>query len=194
MQNSEAPVIEPIIVIGASAGGLNALEILFSELGSEFSYPIVVCKHISVGAEQGVIDDLVRITNATIVLSQDKTPIKNGQIYIAPGNYHLQVESKGLLSLSIDERVCHSRPSIDVLFETAAEVYNENVTAIVMTGASSDGAKGVEAVKHSGGIVIVQSPASAEAGIMPKAAINTGCADYVLDVPDIANYLKQLNT
>lgn len=194
MPVSEASSVERIVVIGASAGGLDALQILFAEVGSDFSYPIIVCKHLGAGSEQGVIKILTNNTNASIILSQDKLPMHNGCIYIAPGNYHLQVESRELLSLSIDERVCYSRPAIDVLFETAAEVFGHNVTAIVMTGASRDGAAGVEAVKHSGGVVIAQSLATAEVSIMPKATIDTGCVDHILNLPDIVKYLKKLDT
>ena len=191
MPEIEAALIERIVVVGASAGGFSALQTIFSELGSAFNFPILVCKHLGKSDGKGLVDVLANRTGAAVLLSQDKLPMHNGYIYMAPGNYHLQVESRNTLSLSIDERVCHSRPAIDVLFESAAYIFGENVTAIVLTGATSDGAAGVRAVKDAGGKVVVQSPESAEVKIMPKAAIKTGCADAILDLTDIADYLKQ---
>lgn len=191
MPVKEVSSIERIVVIGASAGGFSALQTILSELGSEFNFPILVCKHLGIGDEKGLVDVLAKRTGITVMLSQDKLPIHNGCIYMAPGNYHLQVESREMMSLSIDERVCHSRPAIDVLFESAADVFGENVTAIVLTGANSDGAAGVRAIKEAGGRVVAQSPESAEVKIMPKAAIETGCTDAILDLADIADYLRQ---
>lgn len=191
MSVKEVSSIERIVVIGASAGGFSALQTILSELGSEFNFPILVCKHLGIGDEKGLVDVLAKRTGITVMLSQDKLPIHNGCIYMAPGNYHLQVESREMMSLSIDERVCHSRPAIDVLFESAADVFGENVTAIVLTGANSDGAAGVRAIKEAGGRVVAQSPESAEVKIMPKAAIETGCTDAILDLADIADYLRQ---
>ena len=191
MSDTEASSVERIVVVGASAGGFSALQTIFSQLGSEFNFPILVCKHLGIGDEKGLVDVLARRTGTTVLLSQDKLPMHNGCIYMAPGNYHLQVESRDALSLSIDDRICHSRPAIDVLFESAADAFGENVTAIVLTGATSDGAAGVRAIKEAGGKVVVQSPESAEVEVMPKAAIKTGCADAILDLAGIADYLKQ---
>ena len=191
MPVKEVSPVERIVVIGASAGGFSALQVIFSELGNEFNFPILVCKHLGIGDEKGLVDVLANRTGTTVMLSEDKLPMCNGCIYMAPGNYHLQVESRDMLSLSIDERVCHSRPAVDVLFESAADVFGENVTAIVLTGANSDGAAGVRAVKKAGGRVVAQSPESAEVKIMPKAAIETGCTDTVLDLAEIADYLRQ---
>ena len=192
MPIAEVSSVEHVVVIGASAGGLNALQTIFSGLGNDFNYPILVCKHLGVGDEKGLVDVLTNRTGTTVLLSQDKLPMYNGCIYMAPGNYHLQVESQDTLSLSIDERVCHSRPAIDVLFESAADIYGEAVTAVVLTGANSDGAEGVKAIKSAGGKVIVQSPESAEVSIMPKAAIDTGCSDKVLNLSEIADFLRKL--
>ena len=191
MSVKEVSPVERIVVIGASAGGFSALQTIFSDLGSEFNFPILVCKHLGIGDEKGLVDVLANRTGTTVMLSEDKLLMCNGCIYMAPGNYHLQVESREMLSLSIDERVCHSRPAIDVLFESAADVFGENVTAIVLTGANSDGAAGVRAVKEAGGKVVAQSPESAEVKIMPKAAIETGCTDAILNLADIAGYLRQ---
>ncbi|KEQ14946.1 hypothetical protein GZ77_11915 [Endozoicomonas montiporae] len=184
-------MVERLVVIGASAGGFSALQTIFSGLGTDFDFPILVCKHLGIGDEKGLVDVLASRTGTTVMLSQDKLPMYNGCIYMAPGNYHLQVESRDTISLSIDERICHSRPAVDVLFESAADVFKDQVTAVVLTGANSDGAAGVEAIKNSGGKVVVQSLDSAEVKIMPKAAIETGCVDEILDLEDIAAYLRR---
>ena len=183
--------VEHLVVIGASAGGFSALQTIFSRLGTNFNFPILVCKHLGIGDEKGLVDVLANRTGTMVLLSQDKLPMYNGCIYMAPGNYHLQVETRDTLSLSIDERVCHSRPAIDVLFESAADVFGEQVTAVVLTGANTDGAAGVSAIKQAGGKVVVQSPETAEVKIMPRAAIETGCTDAILDLEDIAEYLKK---
>ena len=181
-----------LIVIGASAGGVNALRGLLGAMGDQIKVPVVICKHLAPGDEKGVVTVLKYSSAVDVELAEDKQPLKAGTVYVAPGNYHLQIERRGWLSLSIDERVCHCRPAIDVLFETAANAYKKDVVAIVLTGANEDGAEGVRAVKAHGGTVIVQASDEAEVSIMPLAAIATGCADYILKLEDIARYLKLL--
>lgn len=181
-----------LVVIGASAGGIKALQVLLNELQGQARVPVVVCKHLAAGDEEGVCNILRRTLTDKVELAYDKQNIKPGHIYIAPGNYHLQVEKRNWLSLSTDERVCYCRPAIDVLFETAAVTYQSDLTAIVLTGANRDGADGVQWVSKEGGTVIVQSPDSAEVKLMPAAAIATGCADYIMELTEIARYLKQL--
>ena len=181
-----------LVVIGTSAGGLNTLERLFQTLGNQFNYPVVVCKHLKSGDEAGVMQWLSQKLSTPLILAQDKMPLTGGSVFLAPGNYHLQIEPHARLSLCAGDRVCHSRPSIDILFETAADVYGECVTAIVLTGANKDGASGVQKVKQAGGTVLVQSPGSAEVDVMPKAAIDTGCVDHILSLDEIADYMKRL--
>ena len=192
MLPSGPPHIDKVVVVGASAGGLNALQVILSRLGGKRHFPILICKHLGVGDEKGMVRLLTQQTGVKVWLAQDKMQVRKGNVYLAPGNYHLQAEHDGTLSLSIDERVCHSRPAIDVLFETTADVYGDKVTAIILTGANRDGAAGVKAVKAAGGTVIVQSPESAEVGIMPKAAIETGCTDQILTLAGITKYLQKL--
>lgn len=185
-------VMQPLVVIGASAGGLKALQVILNELLGQVRVPVVVCKHLAAGDEEGVCNILRSILPDKVELASDKQNIKPGHIYIAPGNYHLQVEKRGWLSLSTDERVCYCRPAIDVLFETAAIAYQSDLVAIVLTGANRDGTVGVQWVSKAGGTVIVQSPDSAEVKLMPEAAIATGCADHIMELTEIARYLKQL--
>jgi two-component system chemotaxis response regulator CheB len=122
---------------------------------------------------------------------EDKDVIEAGHVYLAPPDYHVIVEP-GHLSLSLGERVQFSRPSIDVLFESAAVAYGPAVAAVVLTGANNDGTAGIEAVKRAGGITIVQDPSTAESRTMPEAAIASGAADKVLPLSEIAAFLVEL--
>jgi two-component system chemotaxis response regulator CheB len=126
-----------------------------------------------------------------VVEVDDKDPIEPGHVYLAPADYHLLVEP-GYFALSTDEPVRFSRPSIDVLFETAADAYGEQVVAVVLTGANDDGCRGVLAVKAAGGLVIAQDPTTAERDEMPQGAIGSGAVDLVLSIADIADELNRL--
>ncbi len=117
--------------------------------------------------------------------------IAPGNVYLAPPDYHLIIE-RGHLGLSHDDRVQHSRPSIDVLFESAARANGSRVAAVVLTGANADGAEGLQAVKRAGGFTLVQEPGTAESPVMPQAAIASGAADKVLPLSDIAAFLVEL--
>ena len=182
-----------LVVVGASAGGLAALKVLFQGLGKDFPFAVLVTKHLGVEDEEGILNLLNQDAEADVRLAEDKQAIHPGEIYLAPGDYHLQVEGRGLMSLSADERVCHSRPSIDVLFQTAADVYGAEVVAVVLTGANRDGADGIAAIKNSGGMTVVQNPASAEMAVMPNAALATGYVDHILELEQIAGFLRQDN-
>ena len=124
-----------------------------------------------------------------IVEASDKDPLDGGRVFLAPPDYHLLIDD-GCFALSIDPRVCHARPSIDVLFESAADVYREGVLAVLMTGASADGTMGAMRIKRRGGRVVAQDPRTAESAVMPQAAINAGVVDQVLPLDEIAPYLN----
>ncbi|WP_062267382.1 chemotaxis protein CheB [Endozoicomonas arenosclerae] len=181
-----------LVVIGASAGGLSALESLLNELGKNFSLPIVVTKHLASGDEEGLHKVLSKTSPMEVSIACDKQPMERNHVYLAPGGYHLQIEDKDTLSLSVDEQVCHSRPSVDVLFQSAADVFGKKLLGVVLTGANRDGAEGIKAIKQAGGVTVVQNPETSEVPIMPKSAISTGCVDYILDLNDIAICLKDL--
>src|SRR3954454_12224303 len=123
--------------------------------------------------------------------AEDKEPIEEGRVYLAPPDYHLLVEPDAF-ALSTEDLVQHSRPSIDVLFDSAADAYAEDLTAVVLTGANADGAYGLTRVKRRGGVTIVQDPSTAEKREMPDAAIATGAADHVLPLERIASKLMEL--
>ena len=180
------------VVIGASAGALEVLSSLLPALPSDYRLPILIVVHLPPD-KTNLFAELLRARCAIRVReAEDKEPIEPGVVYFAPPDYHLLVEEDKRLSLSDDEPVLFSRPSIDVLFESAADAYGGGLIGVVLTGANSDGANGLKAVVEAGGVAVVQSPESAFAVAMPEAAIAT-CPDArVLPVNEIAAYLREV--
>lgn len=181
------------IVIGVSAGGFEVIKKLVSSLPSEFSLPIIIVQHIgeSTGSEWVEIlnkQSLIRVKEA-----DEKEAITGGTLYLAPPNYHLLVEGDRTFTLTIDERVNYARPAIDILFETAAEVFGSNLVGIVGTGANFDGAKGLLRIKEYGGVTIVQDPGTAEVDVMPKAAITTAGPHLILSIDEIIQYIIEID-
>ena len=161
-----------LIVIGCSLGGMNALTTVFSALTDDFCVPIAVVQHRHKASNDSLPAYFRRESHLCVVDAEDKQPIAPDCIYLAPANYHLLVE-RGVFSLSVDAAVGFSRPSIDVLFESAADAYRESVAGVVLTGANADGARGAQKIKRRGGFLIVQDPATAEAPTMPQAVIDS---------------------
>ena len=180
-----------LIVVGASLGGFDALATLLGALSEDFSLPLAVVQHRSADSDDLLSLLLQRASHMPLAEVEDKQPILPGKVYIAPANYHLLVEP-GHFALSVDDRVHFARPSIDVLFESAADAYRERVAAVLLSGANDDGARGMARVKTRGGLTIVQDPASAESARMPTAAIAASPVDYVLPLPGIAQLLNRL--
>ena len=180
------------IVVGASAGGLVALKELLPALPGTFSWPVLVVQHMSPHSDNYMTRMLNDLSQLTIKEADEKEPILPGTVYIAPPDYHLLVEADFTLSLSMEEKVNYSRPSIDVLFETAADVYGPHLMGIVLTGASADGANGLLAVKKKGGFTIVQHPDDAESPTMPKAAIERASPHKILSLDKIIALLLQV--
>ncbi len=180
------------VVIGASAGALNALTNVLAPLSAAFPRAVLVVVHIP-SHTASLLPELLRAKCPLGVKeADDKEPALASHIYIAPPDYHLQVEADKCISLSNDEPVYFSRPSIDVLFETAAEAYGKNLVGIVLTGANDDGAKGLRAIVDAGGIALVQHPDKAYAAQMPRAAIEACPEAQVLELSAIAHYLQEL--
>ncbi len=177
-----------LIVIGCSLGGMYALEKILSLLPDDFCVPIVVAQHRHKRSNEGLPAHLRRVTHLPVVDADDKQWIQPGHVYLAPADYHLLVE-KGELSLSVDEAVRYSRPSIDVLFESAADAYGAALIGVVLTGANEDGARGAKRIKARGGVVLVQDPKTAEAATMPQAAIDSVGVDQILPLDQIASSL-----
>jgi two-component system chemotaxis response regulator CheB len=188
------PVPPELIVIGCSLGGMNALQVILSNLTRHFCIPIVVAQHRHKKSNEGLPAYFRRQTDLKVIDADDKQWIEPGHIYLAPADYHLLVErngERGELSLSIEEAVRYSRPSIDVLFESAADAYTDRLIGIVLTGANEDGARGAARIKKRGGIVIVQDPATAEAPAMPRGTIKAVEVDQILRLEEIAPFLLE---
>lgn len=181
------------VVIGCSSGGLNALKCILPMLPAGFTMPVIIVQHIGAGADSYWVKALNELCKVTVKEADEKEPLKPGIVYTAPPNYHLLVERDHTLSLTIDERVNYARPSIDVLFETAAAAYGPKLIGIVLTGANHDGAKGLKRIKEGGGITIVQQPETAEAAIMPKFAIAESVPDYIIPLEKIPDLLTKLS-
>lgn len=180
-----------IVVIGCSLGGMHALEVVLGMLPADFPLPIAVVQHRYRTSDEGLPSFIRRRVQLDVVDVLDKQWIKPGTIYLAPANYHLLVE-RGEFSLSVDGAVAYSRPSIDVLFESAADAYGAGVIAVVMTGANHDGAEGSARVQAKGGMVIVQDPDTAEAPEMPRSVLEATRVDRILPLNRIGPYLIEL--
>lgn len=180
-----------IVVIGTSLGGLAALETLFADLPRDFSLPIAVVQHRGVLSTESLSVTLRRHTSLRVRETQDKEEILPGHIYMAPPDYHLMVEP-GAFALSTEAPVLYARPSIDVLFESAADAYAERVIGVVLTGASQDGAEGAACIKARGGCVIAEAPETAVSPVMPAAAIAATKVDWILPLPEIGPMLAAL--
>lgn len=173
------------VVIGTSAGGVLALKEVLPALSSTLSVPVVVVLHLPAD-KKSLLPEMFSATCAVrIVEVEDHEPLGPG-IYFAPPGYHVVVDSRHHLGLTLDEPVNFSRPSIDVLFESAALVFGKRLLGVLMTGASADGAAGLEAIRALGGCVVVQTPATASSGAMPAAALARLVPDHLLDLSDIA--------
>ena len=178
------------VVIGASAGALEALSVILPGLPADFPVPIMVVVHMPHDKKSVMAELLQGKCRVKVREAEDKEPIRSGTVYVAPPDYHLQVEMTRSLSLSGDEPVLYSRPSVNVLFESAADAYGPGLVAIVLTGANQDGADGMKAVADAGGQGIVQRPEEAFAPAMPEAAL-AACPDArVLSLEEIATWLK----
>ena len=181
------------IVIGVSAGGMNALSTILSRLPDDFALPIIIVQHMDPSSCDYLSDHLNRKCNIQVKEAEDKEKIMNGVAYVAPANYHLLLEEDRTFSLSVDDLVNYSRPSIDVMFETAADVFRKRLVGVVLTGANSDGSKGLTKIKALGGLAIVQDPATSHVDYMPKAAIASTRVDHILPLEEIASLLTELS-
>lgn len=181
-----------LIVVGTSAGGVAALGEILPTLPQDFPFPVVVVVHLPPARDSLMAALFDRKCALTVSEAIDKSALEPGHVYFSPPDYHLLIESDFSIALSIDEPVNFSRPSIDVLLETAAASVGSGVLAIILTGTGSDGARGMKAIRKAGGIGWVQQPDSAQSGLMPRTALEVGGADAVLTLPEIAGRLREL--
>ncbi|MGE7955526.1 chemotaxis protein CheB [Pseudomonas sp. NPDC089530] len=185
------PQVEAIVV-GASAGGVEALLTIFTALPAGFGLPIVVVIHLPDERRSQLAEVFAQRLALPVQEARDKQPIHRGTLYVAAPGYHLSVEQDRSLSLSQEDRVHHSRPAIDYLFGSAADAYGPRLAAVLLTGANQDGAQGLAEVKRRGGLSIVQDPAEAQVPIMPAAAIALHRPDYILPLHGISRLLAEL--
>ncbi len=181
-----------VVVIGVSAGGMGALSVLFSYLPANYHIPIIVVQHLYPTQDRYLVDSFNNNYPLTVKEADEKETIQQRHIYFAPPNYHLLVERDETFSLSIDTKVNYSRPSIDVLFVSAAYVWTAELIGILLTGANNDGASGMSFIKKHGGLTIAQDPATAEYPVMPQAAIDATNVDKILSLEGIGRFLKSL--
>lgn len=182
------------VAIGVSTGGVQALKKLLGRLPADFPLPLLVVQHISPDAGNGMAKLLDDVCRLRVKEADEQDLILPGTVYLAPPNYHLLAEHDGMLSLSADRPVSFARPSVDVLFESAATVFGPGLIAIILTGANYDGSQGARVVKQRGGTVIVQHPDDALARQMPEAALAATTADHVVPLDDMAALLVRLAT
>ncbi len=179
------PAIEAV-AIGCSAGGLEALRKILNALPATFPAAVIIVAHTAPDGENLLSSLLAKTCQLPVSEAYEREPVLPGQVYVAPPNYHLLIEPNRCFALSVDERVCFVRPAVDVLFYSAADVYRDRLLGVILTGANSDGAQGLKAIKAAGGITLVQDPGEAYADTMPKTAIATGAVDKVLSLAALA--------
>ncbi|MBV4455628.1 MULTISPECIES: chemotaxis protein CheB [Pseudomonas] len=180
------------IVVGASAGGVEALLSIFGVLPKGFGLPIIAVLHLPDERRSQLAEVFARRLALPVVEARDKESIKPGTLYFAGPGYHLSVEHDRSLSLSQEDRVHHSRPSIDYLFESAADAYGAGLLAVLLTGANHDGARGLAQVKQQGGTTVVQEPTEARVAVMPLAALALHTPDHILTLSRIGSLLASL--
>ena len=180
------------VVLGVSAGGFHALPAVLSYLDRTLPVPVFIVQHLSPLSDTYLVEHLQDICQIEVKLAEDKETPRPAVIYLAPPDYHLLIEADYSLALSMEDRVNYSRPSIDVLFESAAEVYFDTLIGVIMTGANTDGSKGLMKIKNCGGLTVVQAPETAEVDLMPRSAINSVEVDYIVPLDELGAFLNML--
>jgi two-component system chemotaxis response regulator CheB len=181
------------VVIGGSAGSFQVLTKILSSLPKNFQLPILLCMHRLKHVRSGFLEALAIKSNLPIIEPDDKEQIKPGKVYLAPANYHMFIELGNRIALSTEEPVHHSRPSIDLSFITAAQAFRDKMVGIILSGANSDGACGLQKVKDYNGITIVQDPNECQVRTMTEAAMKLTQIDHVFTTDQIIKFLLKLN-
>jgi two-component system chemotaxis response regulator CheB len=180
------------VVLGASAGGIDALSTLLHELPASWRLPMAVVLHLPEDHESHLAEIFAQRLPIEVREAADKMPLAPGSLYFAPPGYHLSIEREGVFSLSCEPPVLFSRPSIDVLMGSAADAYGPALAGFLLTGANNDGAEGLHRIQLAGGLTAVQEPKEAQIPTMPQAAIARHAADYVLPLRELRELLLQL--
>ncbi len=180
------------IVIGASAGGIKALLALLNKLPRHFPIPIVIVVHMPESRESRLVEVFQHHMMIKVMLAEDKDHIRPGHVYFAGPGYHLSIERDRSFSVSCEEPVHYSRPSIDVLMSSAADAYGKSLVGILLTGANQDGAEGMARINATGGLTVIQDPAEAEISVMPESALRLFTPDFVVSLRDIQTLIFRL--
>ena len=178
--------------MAASTGGIQALRTVLGGLDPTLRVPVLLVQHTASEDGQALCELFAAASRIPVVEAEPRQPIIGGCAYLAPPGYHLLVERGPRAALSMDEKVCHVRPSANVLFESAADVWRGGLIGVVLTGANDDGAIGMAAIRSRKGLSVVQEPEEAEMRDMPEATLRLAGADHILRVADIAPLLNQL--
>jgi len=181
------------VVIGGSAGSFQVLTKILSALPKTFNLPVLLCMHRLKHVRSGFLEALAIKSNLPIIEPNDKEQIKPGKVYLAPANYHMYIELGNRIALSTEEPVNHSRPSIDLSFLTASQAFRDKMVGIILSGANSDGAVGLQKVKEHHGIAIVQDPNDCQVRTMSEAAMKLTQVDHVFTTDQIIKFLLKLN-
>ncbi|HKY93003.1 MAG TPA: chemotaxis protein CheB [Nevskiaceae bacterium] len=179
-------------MVGASSGGVEALCQVLAGLPADFPAPILIVQHTRSESARGLCEAFIHAGRLPVVEAEPRQPILPGCVYVAPPDYHLLVEQGPRIALSVDERVCHVRPSVDVLFESAADVWKDRLAGVILTGANGDGARGLAAVRSRRGVAIVQDPDDAQMREMPETALRACGADHVVPLAGVASLLSEM--
>ncbi len=191
-QETSKVICHQAVVVGVSLGGMDALPMVLSPLPEDFTVPIVIVQHLHSTDDGFLVEYLDGKCGMEVRQARESELAVSGCAYLAPPDRHLSIVNGGKLALSDGEKVNHSRPSIDVLFKSAARSYGPGLIGVLLTGASVDGASGMASIKEYGGLTIVQDPATAESGVMPQSAIDRCEIDYVVPLEEIAGVLRKL--
>ena len=181
------------VVIGGSAGSFQVITKILANLPQGFPLPIIMCLHRLKHVRNGFVEALSIKSVVEVTEPYDKENIKKGNVYLAPANYHLSVELGNYFSLSTEEMINNSRPSIDITLSSVAYAYRDKAIGLLLSGANKDGALGMQYIKERGGLTLVQDPAECMIDTMPRAAMGLTEIDYVLKVDEILAFFQELN-
>ncbi|RZL53685.1 MULTISPECIES: chemotaxis protein CheB [Pedobacter] len=181
------------LIIGGSAGSLDVLLEIFPDLKNDINFPIILVTHRKSGNDSLLTDLLQSRTNLSVREAEEKQPILKGNVYITPADYHLLIEDDQTISLDYSEKVNFSRPSIDVTFQSAAEVFKDELVCILLSGSNADGVEGLKTVNKLGGLVVIQNPDTAVMPYMPQQAVNNAKPHVILNSFEMAEFINKLN-
>jgi two-component system, chemotaxis family, protein-glutamate methylesterase/glutaminase len=186
------PPVSRLLVVGGSAGSLQVVLSLLAAIGDDFPMPVLIVLHRNGGFESSLEDLFSTRTNLAIKEVEEKELLRTGTVYLCPADYHVLLEKDYSFSLDYSERIHYSRPSIDVTFRSAADIFGPGLICLLLSGGNADGAEGMQYVKEKGGLTIVQDPATADVPYMPQQAISRMNVDFIIPMDEIPGFVRQL--